>query len=408
MKSWLDILQESTQESEAPERYFWWAGLAAISAVVGKKIFIDRVFYKLYPNIFVALVSAKSGLRKGIPISICKSLVESLDSIRVISGCNSIQGLIMELSQQKTFKSGAVVNEAQGMLVSDEFESFLVDDPKALTYLTALHNTHEHENGWDKRLKSSPLEQLKSPCLTLLIASNEALFESMIKKKDMEGGFIARTFIIHESKRRAVNSLMYTKEESTILKDRNNKFKAILSERLKKIHTLEGEVEITTDARLYYDSWYKDLSKSEVEDNTGSLERLGDQVLKCAMLVGVSSHDELQITKEDLIIAIEESERCILGVKEISMEKQEGEINPIIESILKVFLKSPDQEVTRQKLLQDTHIESLLIDRAMQTLIERGAISDPYRNIKKQIAYKMNREVFERYTQFKVMEAKVN
>src|SRR5271165_7052097 len=109
---WLDILLESTKEAEAPERYFWWSGLCAISAVVKKKVFLQRgAFYKLYPNIYVALVSSRSGLRKGIPIMIVKSLVTELDSVRVISGCNSIQGLIKELSMQQTFKTGAVVNE---------------------------------------------------------------------------------------------------------------------------------------------------------------------------------------------------------------------------------------------------------------------------------------------------------
>src|SRR5487761_172602 len=203
---WLDTLIESTKEAEAPTRYFWWSGICAISAVLRKKVFLQRgPFYKLYPHIYVALVSARSGLRKGIPILITKNLVQELDSVRVISGCNSIQGLIKELSQQQTFKSGVVINEAQGLMISDEFESFITEDQRALTYLTALHNTHEHEDSWKKRLRNSPLEDLKSPCLTLLVASNEALFESMVKQKDIEGGFIARIFIVHESKRRKVN-----------------------------------------------------------------------------------------------------------------------------------------------------------------------------------------------------------
>ena len=115
-KTFLDILLESTKEAEAPERYFWWAGLCAISGVLRKKVFLQRgPFYKLYPNIYVALVSARSGLRKGIPIAIAKNLITELDSVRVISGCNSIQGLIKELSMQQTFKSGAVINEALGI-----------------------------------------------------------------------------------------------------------------------------------------------------------------------------------------------------------------------------------------------------------------------------------------------------
>ena len=147
--NWLETLLNSTSEAEAPERYFWWAGLCAISAVLRKKVYLQRgPFYKLYPNIYVALVSSRSGLRKGIPIMIAKKLVTDLDSVRVISGCNSIQAMTQELSQQQTFKTGAVVNEAQALMISDEFESFITEDPRALTYLTALHNTHEHENSW--------------------------------------------------------------------------------------------------------------------------------------------------------------------------------------------------------------------------------------------------------------------
>ena len=126
--TWLETLLASTSEAEAPSRYFWWSGLCAISAVIRKRVFLQRgAFYKLYPNIYVALVSARSGLRKGIPIMIAKKLVSDLDSVRVISGCSSIQAMIKELSMQQTFKSGAVVNEAQGLMISDEFESFLTD-----------------------------------------------------------------------------------------------------------------------------------------------------------------------------------------------------------------------------------------------------------------------------------------
>ena len=405
MSGWLELLLESTSEAEAPTRYFWWAGLCAISAVVGKKIYLQRgPFYKLYPNIYVALVSARSGLRKGIPIMIAKKLVQELDSVRVISGCNSIQGLIKELSMQQTFKTGAVINEAQGLMISDEFESFITEDPRALTYLTALHNTHEHEESWKKRLKGSPLEELKSPCLSLLVASNEALFESMVKQKDIEGGFIARTFIVHESKRKKINSLIYTDEEIAKLLEEDAIFHEQLFNRLKDILKLNGKMSLSLDARKYYRSWYEQLSSLESSDITGSTERLGDQVLKVAMLISVSNKDDLEISESDLIKAIEESEACQKGTQEISMEKEKGDINPIIEKVLKSLIKAPEQTLTRRKLMVDTHIESILLDRALDTLQQRGAIDEPRRNSKKEIFYKMKKETYEMYMKFKSSE----
>jgi ribosomal protein S25 len=401
MTDWLGTLLESTKEAEAPDRYFWWAGLCAISAVIRKKVYLQRgAFYKLYPNIYVALVSARSGLRKGIPIMVAKKLVTDLDSVRVISGCSSIQALTKELSQQQTFRSGAVVNEAQGLMISDEFESFITKDELALTYLTALHNTHEHEESWKKRLKGSPLEELKSPCLTLLVASNEALFESMVKQKDIEGGFIARTFIVYESKRKRINDLMYTEEEIVNLLENDTRSNEILSSRLKEINKLSGKMTLSVNATRLYRSWYEQLAISDYDDRTGSMDRLGDQVLKVAMLISVSNNNSLIIDESDLTKAIDASELCMMGARTISREKEKGDINIIIKKVLDKLIEAPEQIITRKRLLNVTHIETILIDRALDTLVQRGAIDEPKRNSKKEIFYKMKQEVYDKYTKF--------
>lgn len=407
MKSWLDLFIESTAESEAPERYFWWSGVAAISASVKKNVFMRRgTSYKLYPNVYVAIVSAQSGLRKGIPISKAKRYVEDLDRIRVISGCNSIQGIIKELSCQKTFKSGAVLSEAHGFLVSEEFENFLVDDPRALGILTGLQNTHENERGWTKTLRNSEPEFLKAPCLSLLVASNEALFESVVRNKDIEGGFIARTFIVHESRLRKRNSLIYTEEKMTELIERDEEYKKELSCRLSEIANVTGEFKWLPRAAKMYDSWYYSLDELNIEDRTGTFDRIGDQVIKLAMIVALSRHHmELVIEERDLAIAIKESEECLPGVKRISMEKDVTDLNPIISKILQALIKSPNHEITRKKLMNSTHIESLSLDRAIETLYQREAIEMPKRNAKKEIFYRMKDDVFDNYVKFKRAEA---
>lgn len=301
---WLDLLLKSTEESEAPERYFWWSGMAAISAVVRKNVWLDRHYYKLYPNIYVALVSARSGAAKGIPISICKKILEATDSVRIISGCNSIQGLIQELGTQKTLKGGAVINEAHGILLSDEFDSFLTDDPKSLTYLTALHNTHEHETSWEKILKNSPKQELKSPCITLLVASNESLFDSVVKRKDIEGGFIGRTFVVYETKPRLINSLVYAPKNKLDI--------GRLKVRLMEISNIKGEFQWKESSGKFFDAWYDRLRKrSDIDDRTGSINRLGDQVLKATMLISLSKRDSLEIEEEDLYTAIERCQACV-------------------------------------------------------------------------------------------------
>jgi hypothetical protein len=386
---------EAHKYNEAPSRYFWWSALAVLSAVMKKQIFIDRHYYKLYANIFVILVSKKSGLRKGIPVSKASGLLHKVMNTRIIEGMNSIEGIIKELSTQRTLENGAVMSEAQGILLTGEFDTFLVANSNALTTLTALQNTHEHSNGWNKNLRNSPVENLKNPCITLLAASNQVLFDDLVKAKDTEGGFIARSFIVYEAKRNIINSLTVKPEGLVSMDD--------LSEYLKEVKDLNGEFKWTNGSVELYDKWYQKISTIDYEDRTGSLERLGDQVLKVAMLIEVSKGRNLKVTKESLQEAIEKSEECITGVKHVTLGSGTSDVSAATAKVLKLILSSPGYEISRIKLLQRLwpDLDHFVLDRIIDTLKESEAI-DAYKGIGKiGVVYKMKKEALAQYLEFK-------
>ena len=267
-----------------------------------------------------------------------------------------------------------------------------------MTYLTALHNTHDHEKSWTKNIKSSPIEELKSPCLTLLVASNEVLFDSMVKMKDIEGGFIARTFIIHESAQKLINPLTEAPKRK-LGKDE-------LVDHLIKIGRIKGEFEWSLDAKEVYNAWYAKLCNLNVEDRTGSLGRLGDQVLKVAMLVSLSKKEELKLEVEDLAEAIKRSEECLPAIQFVSMSGP-SEISESIARVLKTIISSPNQEITRAKLLTRVHargVDSQVLDRVIESLVQSKAIDQPFRNSAREICYRMNKEAYRKYIQFREEE----
>ena len=88
--TWLRDFVKSFEETEPPERYFYWAGLAALSAIIGNKIYLDRFTYRLYPNLFIFLVG-KSGLRKGVPVDKAKQIVSTVNNTRIYSGRLSVE-----------------------------------------------------------------------------------------------------------------------------------------------------------------------------------------------------------------------------------------------------------------------------------------------------------------------------
>lgn len=397
-ESWLDVLVSSTKELEPPARFFWWSGLAAISAIVRKNVWLDRFSYILYPNIYVILVSAKSGLRKGIPISYANSIVEKVGVSRIISGRNSVQGVIKTLSEQFTVESPegkrTVISDAQAFLCAAEFDSFLVKDDQGMSILTDLYNTYEHSGGWKNTLKSSPVEALKNPCITLLAASNEALFDNVIHEKDIEGGFIARSFIIHERRRRSVNSLMFAPEGLTSRSD--------LAEKIYYLRDVKGAFKIEPIVRHYYDKWYTELEEST--DRTGTMERLGDHVLKVAMLIALSKGPDLIITKDTMTESIEKCQGFLAGTRKISMTQGKSEIAHFVGLVLKMLLEAEGNEMERTKALQKLHgnVDSMMFDRVMDDLGDlRGqGVVEIGRKKDGKIWYRMKKEFVDDYRKF--------
>lgn len=392
--NWLDLLIAGTTESEAPERWFWWSGISALAATVKKNVYLDRHYYRLYPNVYVALISAQPGQRKGIPISICKGILEATDQVRVISGCNSIQGLIHDLSMQKTFESGLVTSDAQAILVSDEFSTFLTEDARSLKDLIALYNPWEHEKNWVKTLKGTGVETLKQPCLNMLVASNQTLFDQAVKASDRDGGFISRTFIVYEREDRLYNSL--------VTAPKHKLDKEGLAEGLKRIATIKGEFKFTEAGGKYYDEWYQKFRRMSagLEDSTGTLGRFGDAILKVAMLMSLAKTDNLLITEQLLNDAILKCESCLPAVKITGLTGNIGEISEGIAKVMRLLLEAPDQTMGRHRLLQKLNlkgVDSIVLDRVIESLTQAGALERPTRDEKNRLHYKLKKEVYDQY-----------
>ncbi len=253
--NWLDLLMSQTQDLESPRRYFYFAGLATISAIAGRKIWLNRGgAYILYPNIYVMLVGP-SGVKKGLPIKVAEKLTKELKTTRVIAGRSSIEAIIENLGHTEMDKNQNYVKSASGFIVSGEFSQSILENPQALTILTDLYDSQwkdEHTN----MLKSGK-SVLKEVYLTMLGASNETHLNAVIGQRDIMGGFVARTLFVNENKRGRKNSLVRAQEH-------NLNYPQLL-EHLKIISALQGEFNYTPDSADFYEDWYNNYEDDEVQ-----------------------------------------------------------------------------------------------------------------------------------------------
>jgi hypothetical protein len=337
MANWLNDLTRQHRDLESPESFWFWAGVTAISAVLKDSVWLDRQIFNTYPNIYVML-HADSGLKKGPPVSAARQLVRQVNNTRIIGGRSSIQGILKEMGSAQTQKGGTILTKSVAFICSSELSSSIVEDKVATKILTDLYDRSYNIGEWKSLLKMESFE-LKDPTVTMLTATNEAMAEDFFTKAAIQGGYFARTFIIYEKEGKVDNSLIYP------LKQKPDYIAA--AEYLKVLAKLQGpfhplaSMEQSDEYRfkkvkngreiwfnptgIIYDDWYDEFKKiirqAENKDETGTMNRFGDSVLKIAMLLALAEKPELYISEDAMGTAITQCEKLLGNVRKTTLGK---------------------------------------------------------------------------------------
>jgi len=362
-------LLEATEEIETPKSFVLWAIMAAVSAILRKNVWYDKHAYKVYPNIYALIVGA-AGLRKGFAISLAQKLVSSVNNTRIISGQNSIQGILKELSSAESNEDGSpMFTKAQAFICSAELANLLIEDKQAHTLLTELYDTHANEKEYKKTLKEGKTV-LVEPCLTFLAASNQRLLMEALPPASYEGGLIGRTMVIEETARRCINSLTNPPRISIPWKSAADDLRAIAA--------IRGPFEFDSkDTQEYYDKWYNSFELEKIDDNTGTASRMQDHILKLAMIISCTKRLTRTFAKSDIDEAMD---LCMTSTRSIKMVIGKQGANQYSRQtliVLRELVNAPDNRVKKSALLRKHYgdFDSTDLGRIIDTLTQAGAVS---------------------------------
>lgn len=313
--SFIDLVLDSTQEYEAPRRFYYWSALAAISAVLKDQVWFDMAkAYKLYPNIYV-LLYGPSGVRKGPAIALAEKVVKKIDNTRTINGRSSIEAIIKELGTFQTRKGKDPIKDSAGFVVASELSSSIISNPSAMDIMTNLYDRIWNDGEWKYKLKVGESHTLNNPTITWLSGSNEALFRDFVPEKNIHGGLIGRMFMISETKPHRLNSLMFDPEVVPNFD--------LMAEALRPISQLKGAFEMEQDLRHEVNKWYitfRTTIEPQLMDETGFVPRILDFVMKNAMLIAAGRRGELKLIDTDIKEAMEVTLPLIVPTKRASQQ----------------------------------------------------------------------------------------
>lgn len=359
---------DATEEIETPKNFVLWAVLSAIAAIKKKDIWFSKQEYNVYPNIY-ALIVGTSGLRKGYAADIARKLVKMANNTRIISGQNSIQGMLKELSTTESNDEGQPLHTtAQAFICTGELANLLIDDKQAHTILTDIYDTHYHEESWDKTLKEGKTILIK-PCITLFAASNQRLLMEALPPASYEGGLIGRTMVIEEHERRTVNALMRPMKKKILWDKVRAEINAIMS--------VKGAYEFDSEETLqFYEDWYHAFDLEKLDDNTGTASRMQDHILKIAMVIAVSKRVKRVITRDDLNEAMDLCMLSTRSIKRILGKTGTAQLARQTQVVLRELLAAPNNRARKSDILRKHYgdFDHQDLNRIIDTLLVAGAI----------------------------------
>lgn len=405
--TWLEEILQQHKELESPESFWRWSAIAALSAVVKDNVWLDQQIFKLYPNIYVML-HAESGLKKGPPVSMAKQLVSPVNNTKIISGRSSIQGILKDMGSGQTAPGGKIEMKSSAFICSSELSSSIVEDKVATTILTDLYDRSYNIGNWRSLLKMETFE-LKDPTITMLTATNEAMSEDFFTKSAIQGGYFARTFIIHEKDGAAINSLIYplefkpnyigSAEYLKVIAQLRGPFKPLSSmeqcEEYRFRRTKGNRMVWFNEAGVLYDDWYIDfrewMKTQETKDETGTMNRFGTSVLKVAMLLSLAAKPELVITEAAMREAISQCERLLGNARKATLGKNGlSNIALLKTMVINELLNRDNNSISRAMLMKKywMHYEnSAEFDDMMASFDAAGMITSEARG--NQLIYQM-------------------
>jgi len=367
--SWIDSFVKSHSEYEAPSVFYFWAGLVSLSAVLKDSVYLDKFAYKLYPNIYVML-HADSGMRKSAPIAVARKLVKGVGNTKIISGRSSIQAIMKKLATGETVQGApGKILSGTAFIVSSELTSSLVDDPAAMDILTDLNDRNYNEDDHETLLKAETFA-IRKPTVTMFTATNEAHSSDLFVRKDVMGGYFARTFIITAEKRNTINSLMFEPEN---IPDYDDDIRY-----LKEIAKLSGPLDMSVTNRKYIKEWYHDfievIDSQPEKDKTGTLNRFDDSMLKTAVNIQMGMEPTMIIGRTALDKAVDICEQFVGNMRKVTHGQGKSSWAPEKALIIYELMERENHSISRKMINKKywNRANSNEWDEIMNSLVTAG------------------------------------
>ena len=282
---------------ECPPPYAIWTAYSMLSAAIGRRIFLDLQYFKVWPNIYVILVGP-SGTRKTVATDMGVVLLQAaIPDISFSANNETYQGTITFMDSENSVRSyfdhnGKAVEYKPYFIVASELMNYIQNNPDG--YIKFLTDIYDRPDQFIYRLKNEQRVLLR-PYVVMCACTTANWLTDQIKQKTFSEGFGRRCIIVCNS------NVVRKWPEMT------DPMKAAASRcitRLVDVQKLAGPCILEPDALDLFKQWYLTHKRPSDTFLSNWYSTKNILVLKVAMLISISERDDRVITKDYIELSL--------------------------------------------------------------------------------------------------------
>jgi hypothetical protein len=358
-----------TRFQESPPDFHIWTGIAIVSSLLGRNVWVDQGYFKVYPNLFIVLVGKSAIAKKSSALGIGLDMLTEVDHEFPLFSQKVTTESFIQFLAERTTKFG----KAEGLVYSPEFSTFLGRSDKDQTLIQTLTDYYDCPNYRSYSTRGRGKEEMKDVCLNLLAGSTPEWLKSSLPEDSIGGGFLSRLLLINRNEpgnREPFPADRMTPEVSIHKKN-------VLND-LKIVRSMQGEYKWTQEAKSLYSTWYKDyLDKEQAKCNPfmdGYYGRKGTSVIKMAMICAASLSSDLEIKSENVEFAISLLNSNEVFMKQVVENISQSEMGQKIDYVRNIVWRKPNLPHFELIRKVSRKLNSMELRQIMDTLIEGGEV----------------------------------
>jgi hypothetical protein len=362
---WISTYLKYTEEQESPTAFHQWTAITILGATLGRRVWINRGYYTIYPNLFTIVVAGSAKCKKSTSTGIGVNLLKNIKKPPMIfSQKMTNEALIQALVESSD--NGI----CEGLVYASELSVFMGSEAYKTGLIPTLTDLYDSPKNWSYRTRGRGVEEMENVTISILAGSTKEWLKASIPQESIGGGFTSRIIFVYQSMPRRANLFPVVNSESNILRDK-------LIEDLNYIRLICGEMKFTDDAKRVASEWYeKELYVQRDPKVEGYFARKHDTMFKVAMILSASESDSLLIEERHIkkaLLVMEQNEADLANIMSSVVTEKVGDAIGKVLDMIRLEKRIYHQDLLK-KCWKFTTAEVLY--SYIKTLIEGGEIKE--------------------------------